>query len=85
MRSGNSGEKVRQLQEKLVTVGLLDASGVDGSYGTATQNAVKAFQSSIGRRQTGIADMQTQQALEDAADQAYKADPSNWTVVDDEE
>lgn len=83
MRTGNSGEKVRQLQEKLALVGLLDASGVDGSYGSATAEAIRSFQTSISRRATGIADMATQQSLTKAAEAAYKANPDNWTVVDE--
>ena len=44
MRSGNSGQKVRELQEKLSYLGYLAEDKVDGVYGAATVEAVKAYQ-----------------------------------------
>ena len=43
MRKGSSGSSVRTVQQRLKTLGYYTGS-VDGSFGTATENAVKAFQ-----------------------------------------
>ena len=43
MHFGNRGEKVRQLQEKLVYLGLLDPEYVNGTFGNATNKALQAF------------------------------------------
>lgn len=84
MRYGNGGEKVRQLQEKLATLGYLTAEGVDGGFGMDTSNAVKAFQADMGLKDTGIATMETQLLLSKAASDAIRDDPTNWIVVDEE-
>ena len=84
MRSGNSGEKVRQLQEMLVTLGYLNREDVDGSFGSRTVNAVQAFQAEMGLRASGIANMETQQLLAQAVTDAIRDDPTNWIVVDEE-
>jgi peptidoglycan hydrolase-like protein with peptidoglycan-binding domain len=47
LQSGSTGAKVRELQRVLTLVGygsLLGQSGIDGKFGTSTQNAVKKFQ-----------------------------------------
>ena len=84
MRYGNSGEKVRQLQEKLATLGYLTAEDIDGGFGMDTSNAVKAFQANMGLKDTGIATMETQRLLSKAASDAIRDDPTNWIVVDEE-
>ncbi len=84
MRYGNGGEKVRQLQEKLATLGYLTPEEVDGGFGILTSNAVKAFQAEMGLQDTGIANMETQLLLSQAATDAIRNDPTNWIVVDEE-
>ena len=85
MRSGNTGEKVRQLQEKLVTLGYLTEEQVDGSYGTATAEAIQAYQATIGEKQSGIATMTTQQRMDrDITRQIYES-PETLIVVDDDD
>ena len=83
MHFGNRGEKVRQLQEKLVYLGYLSPEGVDGIYGNSTVDALKAFQADAGLRPGGYANMVTQQHLDEAYDRKYYNDPSTW-FVDDE-
>ena len=83
MRAGNRGEKVRQLQEKLAAVELLPETEIDGAFGTATASAVRAFQAQAGLKETGIANIQTQLALEAAANQAIREDPTHWIVEDE--
>lgn len=51
---GSRGEEVRQIQKKLKSLGYYQGS-VDGIYGTATKNAVTAFQRSCGITADGIA------------------------------
>ncbi len=43
LRSGSSGSKVRTLQNRLIQLGWMEGKA-DGSYGGATEYAVKAFQ-----------------------------------------
>ena len=82
MRGGNTGEKVRQLQEKLMLLGLVDKA--DGIYGAATAEAVKAFQAQHGLKANGIAGIAMQQLLDRAVDEAIDNDPATWLVVDED-
>ena len=84
LRFGNRGEKVRQLQEKLIRLGFLAEGRQDGTFGNATAEAVRAFQKSEGIRQTGIANIQTQLAMDEAVEQAIYNDPNTWLVTDSE-
>jgi len=84
MQFGNTGEKVRQLQEKLIYLGYLDAGHLSGHFGNATLDALRAFQTSEGQRASGIANIQTQLRLDEAVDAKYNSDPATWTVVDEE-
>ena len=48
LKKGCKGEDVKELQRRLITKGFsCGKSGVDGSFGAATQNAVIAFQKSV--------------------------------------
>lgn len=82
IRAGNAGEKVRQLQEKLMLLGLVDKA--DGVFGPATAEAVKAFQTRQGMKATGIASIAMQKALNRAVDEAIDNDPATWLVVDED-
>lgn len=64
MRFGNTGEKVRALQEKLIYLGYLEESLLSGHFGNGTLKAVRAFQESHGLRTTGIATRDMQLLLE---------------------
>ncbi|MBP1896877.1 peptidoglycan-binding domain-containing protein [Paenibacillus lactis] len=56
LRSGSSGGYVRALQANLWSSGYQSTVGtVDGSYGSGTTNAVKAFQSREGLTSDGVA------------------------------
>lgn len=85
MRQGNSGEKVRQLQEKLIYLGLMPEGSADGVYGQATANVISAFQQQNGLKVLGIANIETQNLLNERYQAKYDADPAMWTVIDDEE
>lgn len=55
---GSRGEEVRRIQTKLRELGFYNGK-VDGIYGSATQRAVKRFQSSVGITSDGIAGSKT--------------------------
>ena len=83
MHFGNRGEKVRQLQEKLVYLGLLDPEYVNGTFGNATNKALQAFQQERNLRPLGWATLSTQQQLDAACQAKYEADPASWVVSDE--
>ena len=84
MRSGCSGDKVLELQRRLTALGLLDAVNQTGTYGTNTRTAIAAYQSTMdGKTANGIADRETQQAIEaDILRQQFDT-PETWLVGDE--
>ena len=80
---GCTGEKVRQLQEKLAYLGWLEESFMTGHFGDATLDALRRFQRSLGLRSTGAANLATQLALEEAYRKQTDLDPEIWTVVEE--
>lgn len=82
MRVGNRGDKVLTLQERLHQLGLLEERHLTGGYGGNTKAAVIAFQREAMQwpSPTGIADRETQQAIEAAIDRQIFDDPDNWLV-----
>jgi len=84
MHFGNEGEKVRQLQEKLVYLGYLDPVYETGHFGNMTLSAVQAFQSAHRLRASGIANIETQLRLDEAVEWKIDQDPLTWTVVDED-
>ncbi len=85
MRPGNKGEKVRQLQTKLQALALIGQNDIDGVFGGKTTAAVRTFQRDFmpGRRVNGIADMETQFAMQEEIENRLDGDPSNWIVAGD--
>ncbi|MCI7736264.1 MAG: peptidoglycan-binding protein [Clostridiales bacterium] len=63
LTAGMSGEQVRQVQERLSALGYLPASFVSGVYDTATQQAVREFQTANGLTADGAAGSATQSTL----------------------
>jgi len=63
MRFGNEGAKVKDLQEKLVKVGLLSEKYTTGKYGALTQEAIEKLQRQQGLEVNGIANFDTQRVL----------------------
>ncbi len=55
---GSRGDEVRKIQKKLKSLGYYNGS-VDGIFGSATRNAVKAFQKNCGITVDGIAGPKT--------------------------
>ena len=75
LRYGDSGPYVRELQELLTSLGY-SPGAIDGIFGTATQNALRAFQNSRGLLTDGIAGTLTWNALLGA-----KPPTTTYTVV----
>ncbi|MEL6890016.1 MAG: peptidoglycan-binding domain-containing protein [Actinomycetota bacterium] len=63
LRLGHVGERVEALQRALVERGFPDLA-IDGQFGPATQDAVRAFQADEGLEVDGFAGPQTHAALE---------------------
>ncbi len=63
LKAGMSGDQVRQLQNRLAELGYLSASFVSGTYDTATQQAVRRFQTANGLTADGDAGQSTQSRL----------------------
>ena len=63
LKIGSTGSKVRQMQEQLNRIAQVYTSipqvATDGSYGPATEEAVKQFQSIFGMPATGVVDYPT--------------------------
>lgn len=83
MRAGNKGEKVLQLQNKLVALELIKPEDADGVFGGRTAAAIKAFQSGnmTDKNASGIADMETQLAIGAEIEHRLDSDPANWVVA----
>ncbi len=62
LKSGDSGEGVIALQERLVELGY-PVGKADGNYGSKTTNSIKAMQILAGLAVTGVADQDTQAVL----------------------
>lgn len=60
---GNTGENVVLLQQRLAELEYYDYDTVTGYYGPVTQASVKKFQSCAGLGLSGVADLDTLQAL----------------------
>lgn len=83
MRSGCKGDKVLALQTWLCTLGYLEKRHLTGVYGSNTKAAVAAWQRGMqGKKANGIADRETQQAIEAAIRKLEFELPETWLVVD---
>ena len=60
---GDENDNVYQMQEKLFALGYLDVSTYDGYYGSATEDAVRAFQENNGLEADGLASEETLRVL----------------------
>ncbi len=64
---GSRGEAVRTMQSQLIAVGIAVFGGADGVFGSATQAALKTFQTRVGLPANGVYDTVTNAALVAAA------------------
>ncbi len=54
LRKGSTGDEVKRAQRILVMIKLLDFRGIDGFFGTKTEQAVQAYQAGNDLSQDGI-------------------------------
>ncbi len=85
MHAGNRGEKVRQLQNKLIYLGRLNPEQLTGVYDTTTAEAVRAFQADNQLRLSGIANISTQRLLDEKVKLKRDLDPRTWQVIDEDD
>jgi len=86
MRYGNRGQKVLKLQQDLIYLGYLPEGSADGTFGVKTANAIREVQASMpGKKITGIADIATQNVINQAYEKKFNSDPVNWIVVDEDD
>lgn len=85
MRFGNEGQKVRQLQQKLVRLGYLEEAYITGHFGNATADALRRFQTDAGLRPNALANIDTQLLLDEKIKERDYNDPTLWMVVEDED
>ena len=72
---------MRELQDRLIRLGYdVGASGADGDFGKATEEAVKAFQAANGLTADGEYGKKTHEVLK-AALEKVQNDPNKQTVV----
>lgn len=70
LRKGDSGDKVKQLQQNLVKLGYnCGAAGADGIYGNDTEKAVKTFQKNYNLTEDGLAGEKTQNQIKNLLQQ----------------
>lgn len=82
LRMGAKGKRVRELQALLVRAG--HEVKVDGDFGTATRDALKAFQRSKRLKQDGVYGPKTERALS-AFRQGVRDKPGSINVTDIDE
>ncbi|CAB4706054.1 unannotated protein [freshwater metagenome] len=58
-KNGDTGDVVKALQNLLITAGIAVRGGTDGKFGTATSNAITAFQKAQGLNASGVLDLRT--------------------------
>lgn len=84
LQRGDKGDAVRNVQETLKLLGYdLGKSGVDGDFGTRTEEAVKAFQKAAGLTADGVVGKKTEEALKEAIEEitvGYKVKSGSWNV-----
>ena len=86
INGSSSKEEVTQVQQMLVSVGLLKSSAVDGKYGSGTTTAVKNFQMFVNNNMgtqtlavTGECDLLTQQYLRYCVEKGIKVESATAT------
>lgn len=78
IKKGDKGDEVKAIQERLIVHGYasyLGSYGADGSFGSKTESAIKAFQTANKLEPTGIVDKNTLIALEAEPTETPKEDP----------
>ena len=63
LKQGATGDAVRQLQQRLIELGITVTGGADGVFGPGTTAAVKQFQGRVGYSKSGVVNAATAVAL----------------------
>lgn len=77
VKSGDRGDQVKRLQQRLIELGYLEEGSADGAFGNQTRKAVIAFQEANGLMADGIAGDATQTHLYENPD--VKENPNRPT------
>ena len=80
LKPGDTGERVKQLQQRLKELGYFTAN-VGGNYLTETSKAVKAFQEALGIEPSGYASTSLQRKLFSSAAPANTSNPSSYVKL----
>ncbi len=84
LKKGNVGDDVKAAQEALKSLNYdIGEAGADGSFGAATEEAVKAFQEASGLTVDGIIGPDTLSALKEATESTNSLSDSVGTLIDD--
>ena len=76
---GASGKRVKQLQQALIAMKLLDEGSADGDFGGKTKTAVQAFQLAKGLKADGVAGKQTIRQINRAVKRGETFDSGSGT------
>jgi hypothetical protein len=83
MQYGDAGDKVLTLQQNLGKLGYLAPRHYTATYLSNTRDAVIRFQQGMaGKTPTGVADRETQLAIQYEVDKLEFYDPAAWLVTD---
>ncbi|MCY4086543.1 MAG: peptidoglycan-binding domain-containing protein [Actinomycetia bacterium] len=74
LKTGINNNRVRQLQNALIYVGLMEEGSADGKFGPITKRAVQSFQLNEGLKGDGIAGEKTVRALNQAVKKSKRYD-----------
>lgn len=77
LKQGATGDAVRQLQQRLIDLGIAVTGGADGVFGPGTTTAVKQFQGRVGYAKSGEVNAATAVALGAASAPATPAPASS--------
>jgi len=77
LKEGASGDGVRQLQQRLIELGIAVPGGADGAFGPGTTATVKEFQARVGYSRSGAVNAATAIALGAASTPAATPAPAS--------
>lgn len=81
LQIGDTGEEVKDVQNKLIAIGYSLPSGADGKYGNETYTAVKKFQHDVNIKEDGLAGEVTRAKLNNAYNTRSAAKANNSWVA----
>lgn len=76
LMEGHQGDAVRQVQERLITLGYLPEGSDDGKLGPQTRGAIESYQADQGLAVDGMVGPNTTAKLFEAAEEAAEVEPA---------